>query len=85
MDKWKPSYTVDGTASRYNHYGELCGDKKKKKNKQKNKTRNKVTIQPSNTTISLLGIYPRKPELKDRMYPNVLCSTIVNSQDMKST
>ena len=43
------------------------------------------TIQPSNTTISLLGIYPRKPELKDRMYPNVLCSTIVNSQDMEAT
>ena len=55
------------------------------KKKKKKKTRNKVTIQPSNTTISLLGIYPRKPELKDRMYPNVLCSTIVNSQDMKST
>ena len=55
------------------------------KKKKKKKTGNRTAIQPSNTTIPLLGIYPRKPELKDRMYPNVLCSTIVNSQDMKST
>ena len=71
MEKRKPSYTVGETASRYNHYGEQCGDSLKKKKK-------KLGIKlPFSPAIPLLGIYPRKPEVKDRMYPSVHCSTIV--------
>ena len=44
---------------------------------------------PYDPAIPLLAYTPRKPELKEtpelKVYPNVHCSTVCNSQDMETT
>ena len=46
----------------------------------------KIGIKPPyDPAIPLIGIYPEETRTEKDMYPNVHCSTIYNSQNMKTT
>ena len=77
VEKREPSCTVGGNVNQYNNYGEQYGDSLKKK---------KLGINlPYDPTVSLLRIYPEKPQFYKTHVPNVHCSTVYNSQDMEAT
>ena len=76
VQKKEPSDTVARHVNWYNHYGEQYGGSLK----------NLRIKLPYDLAILLLGTYPKKRyNLKRRMYPNVHCSAIYNSQDMEAT
>ena len=74
MEKREPSYTVGGNVNWYNHYGEQCEGSLKdlyKYHMIQNPTPGHMSGENRNS--------------KRYMHPNVHCSTIYNSQDMKAT
>ena len=65
--KREPSYTVDGNAKKYSHYGEQCGGSLKK-----------LEIElPYDPAIPLLGIHTEESRIE-----RDTCSTVYNSQGM---
>ena len=53
MDRREPSYTVDGNANQYSHYGEKCGD-----------SLNNWKELPYDPAIPRLGIYNKETRIE---------------------
>ena len=66
-EKREPSYTVDGNANQYSHYGEQCGDS------LKNWKQNCHTTQESH----FWAYTPRKPELKETCTPMFIAALFI--------
>ena len=75
MEEREPSYTVGGNVNWYSHCGEQYGGYLK--------TKNRATISSNNPTPGYIS--GENHNSKKYMDPNILCSTIYNSQDMEAT
>ena len=76
MEKKELSYTVSENVNQCSHCGEQYGPSLEK-------LKNRTSIWPSNPTLGHMS--GEKLGSKVYMHPNVHCSTIYNSQDMKET
>ena len=78
MEKREPSYTVDGNANWYSHYGEQCGDPLKKI---------ELEIElPYDPAIPLLGKHIEEIRTeRETCAPVFIAALFYNSQDMEAT
>ena len=76
MEKREPSYTVDGNAKKYSHYGEQCGGSLKK-----------LEIElPYDPAIPLLGIHTKETRIeRDTCTPMFIATLFIIARTWKQT
>ena len=74
MEEREPSYTVDGNANYYSHYGEQCGDPLKK-----------LEIElPYDPAIPLLGIHTEETRIeRDTCTPMLITALFITARTWK--